>query len=78
MEKKGLTFDKTAFFLTVLVDDFFGVEDQVSYRSGEDEEAQNAQTDEEQIKIAVVSLSNAIADPWTMMVESKSPLRAVF
>ena len=31
--KKELTFDKTAFFLAVFVDDFFRVEDQVSNRS---------------------------------------------
>ena len=61
---------KSALFLGIAVN-FFGVEDQVSDRSREDKEAENAEADEEQVEIAVVSLSDAIADPWTVMVESK-------
>lgn len=42
----------------------------MSDRSRENKEAQNAKADQEQIKIAIVALSHAISDPWTMMVES--------
>lgn len=42
----------------------------MSDRSGENKKAQNAEADQEQVKIAVVALSHAIAHPRTVMVES--------
>ena len=47
----------------------------MSDRSRENKEAQNAKADQEQIKIAIVALSHAISDPWTMMVESRMKMR---
>ena len=47
----------------------------MSDRSRENKEAQNAKADQEQIKIAIVALSHAISDPWTMMVESRVKMR---
>ena len=43
----------------------------MSDRSGENKEAQDAEADQEQVKIAVVALSHAIAHPRTVMVESR-------
>jgi hypothetical protein len=38
-------------------------------RACEDEDGQKRQRDNKHVKVSVVSLANAIADPWTMVVK---------